>query len=105
MEAPGENAPRRFVRHTFTSVPAGVHAGEDKRFNVPQVFIDFDDDQRATPEEKTDLKEVGLRYRPSDKGYSALANPDNRQARDELAQKFTERRLKEKADGDRGQER
>ena len=96
-EQAGDGRVPRFIRHTFTSAAAGVRAGEDKRFNAPQAFVDFDDDKRATAEEKAELNQAGFRYRPSDKGYSALATADTRQARDELAQKFTERRLKEKA--------
>lgn len=95
----------RPVRQTLTSTSAGVRAGEDKRFGRPQAFVDFDDDQRASDQEKAELKQAGFRYRPSDRGYSTLATPETRQARDELAQKFTERRIKEKARQDEGQER
>jgi len=95
----------RPVRHTFTSDRAGVRAGEDKRFNAPQAFVDFADDQRATAEEKSELGQAGFRYRPSDKGYSALANPETRQARDDMSVKFTERRLKEKAGQGEGHDR
>ncbi len=66
------------------------------------MFIDFDDDKRATDEEKADLRAARFRYRPKDKGYSALANAETRQARDELAQKFTDRRIKEKTERGEG---
>lgn len=103
---PAADAPAfRAVRQTFTSTRAGVIAGEDKRFNAPQAFVDFADDRRATPEEKAELSKAGFRYRPSDKGYSALANAETRQARDDMAVKFTERRLKEKAGQGEGNER
>ena len=104
-EGTGNGPTPRFIRDTFTSTRAGIRAGEDKRFNATQVFIDFDDDKRATAEEKAEMTQAGFRYRPKDKGYSALATGDTRQARDELAQKFTERRLKEKAGQGEGNER
>lgn len=95
----------RPIRETFTSSEAGVHAGEDKRFRNPQAFVAFEDDKRATEEEKADLKEAGFKYRPNDKGYTAMATPDSRAARDELVQKFTDRRMKEKAEQGEGLER
>jgi hypothetical protein len=104
-EQAGNGQVPRFIRQTFTSSAAGVRAGEDKRFNAPQAFVDFDDDKRATADEKAELNQAGFRYRPSDKGYSALATADTRQARDDLAQKFTERRLKEKTGEREGNER
>jgi len=104
-EQDGDGKAPRFIRNTFSSKTAGIRAGEDKRFNAPQVFIDFDDDKRATPEEKAELAQAGLRYRPKDKGYSALANAETRQSRDELAQKFTDRRMKEKTERGKGKER
>jgi hypothetical protein len=104
-EQDGDGKAPRFIRNTFSSKAAGIRAGEDKRFNAPQVFIDFDDDQRATPEEKAELAQAGLRYRPKDKGYSALATAETRQSRDELAQKFTDRRMKEKTERGEGNKR
>lgn len=95
----------RPVRETFTSSLAGVHAGEDKRFIRPRAFVDFEDDKRATAEEKAELKEAGLTYDQRDKGYTGIATPETRQARDELARKFTDRRLKEKAEQGQAQER
>lgn len=89
----------RPVRETFTSTAAGVRAVEDKRFVLPRVGIDFTDDARATDEEKTEMKERGIRYERKDKGYTAIANSETRGARDELARKFADRRLKAQGEG------
>lgn len=89
------------VRYSFTSRVAGVRAGEDKSFSRSRVFVDFDPDRPASPEENEELKAAGFRVLPADVGYTAVANVKTRQARDDLAQKFTYHRLKPASDDPR----